>query len=656
MSSDISTARAIIHVDVDAFYSQVEELREPSLRGRPLAVTQKYLVVTCNYAARARGVTKLMATAEARRKCPELACVSGEDLTPYRAASKAVRAALERFGPVQKLGLDEFALDVSRRSREAHADPSAAPRWHGHVHAAGDGTSTAEAQAGSAARHRPMDLRAHGAEAGGSRPAAPEDALLMAATAIAAEARAAVLAATGLRCSAGVAHNRLLAKLAAGLRKPDGQTALPPSEALAFMGPLPVRALPGVGSRVERALREVLAVRTVADLRAHPLAALARALAAAGSGGAHVSARALAEMALGEDSSPVVPGAAAPKSVSVEDSFPKLGDWEGVDTLVGRLSRDLVARLLEEAAEHGRRARKLIVTWRPIVDGGPRGYAARRTSRSCALPEGASGCCRAGAAADAPALSAAARCLAAAARQLMRAHLAQPFHLTLLNLAATGFEQMPRGVAAGAGAALGSSPPAAAAAAAGGPLLGKAEQRAARTGTAAHLFGAPHSAAPRSCAAGGEATDPFWAALSSADADDLNERRGPARGVGSPEAAGRAYASGAAAAALAPGAWTCEACTLQNDKADAPVCEACQTRRPPSALGSGGGLDSGCQGTPPRSAKRRRDAQSPACSPGAAAASRGRPGGAGARAAGRPASVGLGTIEAFLKRGGSASS
>lgn len=233
MASSSHPLRIIVHIDVDAFYSQVEELRDPSLRGRPLAVTQKYLVVTCNYAARARGVTKLMATAAARSKCPELVCVCGEDLTPYRAASKAVRAALAQFGVVQKLGLDEFDVDVSLRAREAQraaalAGVGMAPCWHGHVHAAEEGTSTAEAEAGSASRLRPMDLRAHGAAAGATSsavatlttaytnaPAAGSaDELLMLGTAIAAEARAAVLASTGLRCSAGIAHNRLLAKVA----------------------------------------------------------------------------------------------------------------------------------------------------------------------------------------------------------------------------------------------------------------------------------------------------------------------------------------------------------------------------------------------------------------------------------------------------------
>jgi nucleotidyltransferase/DNA polymerase involved in DNA repair len=135
-------------------YAQTEELRNPRLVGRPLAVTQKYLIVTCNYPARcacaagqlhvlhgcymhgcymscgacwslsdttaprcrprrAAGVTKLMATTEGLKKCPGLILVSGEDLTPYRAASKAILSVLNRFGPAERLGMDEVFVDVT---------------------------------------------------------------------------------------------------------------------------------------------------------------------------------------------------------------------------------------------------------------------------------------------------------------------------------------------------------------------------------------------------------------------------------------------------------------------------------------------------------------------------------------------------------------
>ena len=161
--------RCVIHIDIDCFYVQVEMLRLGLPAERPVAVTQKFLVVTCNYAARAAGVTKLMATEAAQQRCPDLLLVSGEDLTPYREASEAVFGTLCEVGPTQRLGLDEFFIDATAaavarlEARPTEAEAAGAPgEWEErtHVHRARLGTTTAEALAGQASSHRPMDLRA----------------------------------------------------------------------------------------------------------------------------------------------------------------------------------------------------------------------------------------------------------------------------------------------------------------------------------------------------------------------------------------------------------------------------------------------------------------------------------------------------------------
>lgn len=85
-----SHARVIVHIDMDCFYAQVEEIRDPSLAGRPLGVKQKNIVVTCNYEARAAGVRKCMLVEDAVRICPDITLVVGEDLAPYRHASAQV--------------------------------------------------------------------------------------------------------------------------------------------------------------------------------------------------------------------------------------------------------------------------------------------------------------------------------------------------------------------------------------------------------------------------------------------------------------------------------------------------------------------------------------------------------------------------------------
>lgn len=478
----------------------------------------------------------------------------------------------------------------------------------------------------------------------------------------------------------------------------------------------------------------------------------------------------------------------------MEDSFPKVDSWEQTDALLMRLARDLAVRIAEEAAENGRRARTLVLTWRPVVEGGPSGYAARRHSRSCALPDGASACWRAAAggpgggcaggrpaAVEASALDRAAGALASAARGLLRAHLATPFHLTLINLAATNFSEAsasqaaslfapcpkppaaahsqatepPGEPAASSGCAATGAPSGPAVAGAGStfaPLLGKAEQRAARTGTAAAFYGRPAESAPRTgcldpasnghgcpggegaagidrsgswlreigcggrlpftsahlvsnldargaalpgtrsptahaavlgAAAGGAAeaatgqgggAEQFWAALSSAGEEEARGRaqarlqRGSARlngqldalaaacpldAVPSPSAGCAGHREAAPTSGQAPSpqppphpppparTWTCAVCTLENDKADAPVCEACQAIRPLAEL------EGGCSArTPPRSAKRPSlgDEGSRSFSPRKAQA-RSRP---SLASRGRPR--GAGSIEAFLTR------
>ena len=180
-------------------------------RAQAQAVTQKYIVVTCNYAARARGVGKLMLIAAARAACPELRLVPGEDLTPYRRMSAAFLQVLSRFGATEKLGMDEAWVDVTRAAA-ASAAAQPAPRFVGHVHAAAAAVAAHN-------RHRPMDLSAGGGDVAGAHALAPargSDALLAAGSGIAAQVRAALRAELGLRASAGIAHNKLLSKLVSG--------------------------------------------------------------------------------------------------------------------------------------------------------------------------------------------------------------------------------------------------------------------------------------------------------------------------------------------------------------------------------------------------------------------------------------------------------
>ena len=442
-----ASRRIVAHFDVDAFYSQVEELRDPRLVDRPMAVTQKYLIVTCNYPARSAGLSKLMSTQKAKALCPEVVLVSGEDLTPYRACAKKVRAALSRFGTCEKLGLDECWVDLTAEveRRIAGGGPASDPALAGHRHSC---TSRVE----SNNKHRPQDIRAVRGDVRVSTVEADvveedpvQERRLRVGAAVAAEAREAVRAASGLRMSAGVAHNKTLAKLISGLHKPDDQTVLPASHAARVVEPLPVRALPGVGHGVEKELAS-RGVSIASDLRRVPRGDVCEWLGARVGGKVH-------DAAWGVDREEVREKP-APSSVTCEDSFRSCTSWDSVDKVLRVIAPDLVARMDEEHEDeversiaqgaivpNGRDARTLTVRWR---DRGGIETKWARSSSSTAMPKDATDRrLDTGRRADA---------VRSAATSVLRSELKRGFDLRVLNVGATNFRLSVAG-----GAAVGST-------------------------------------------------------------------------------------------------------------------------------------------------------------------------------------------------------
>ena len=214
--------RTILHVDMDAFFASVEQRDRPELRGRPVIVGagphERGVVSTCSYEARRYGVRSAMPSREAYRLCPEGVFVP-PDMDRYMAASAAVFAIFDRYTPlVQGLSCDEAFLDVSGARR-----------------------------------------------------------LFGDAVTIARRIRADISSELRLTASVGVAPNKFLAKLASDLDKPDGLTVVPedPAEIAAFLAPLPVGRIFGVG----RVLGETLAshgVRTIGDVQRLAPATLSR--------------------------------------------------------------------------------------------------------------------------------------------------------------------------------------------------------------------------------------------------------------------------------------------------------------------------------------------------------------------------------------------
>lgn len=254
-------ARAILHLDLDAFFCAVEEQRDPALRGKAFAVggrpDQRGVVASCSYAARQFGVRSAMPMSQAVRICPDLLIVP-QHFDLYHQASQAVMARLNDATPlVEQISIDEAFLDVT-----------------GLPH-------TGEVMA----RRLQAEIR---------------DAL-------------------GLPCSFGVASSKLVAKIAnntgkAGARgggPPNAITVVPPGQEAAFLAPLPIDDLWGVGPKTAQRLNR-LGIRTIGDLAQRPEAELARLF---GKNGAD-----MARHARGIDERPVQPEHEA-RSISKETTF-----------------------------------------------------------------------------------------------------------------------------------------------------------------------------------------------------------------------------------------------------------------------------------------------------------------------------------------------
>lgn len=282
----MDTERAILHVDMDAFFAAVEQHDRPELRGRPVIVgappDRRGVVSTCSYEARAFGVHSAMPSRQAYERCPQ-----GIFLPPrmgrYREVSEQVFAIFRTFSPlVEPVSVDEAFLDVSG-VRRLFGEPRA----------------------------------------------------------VAEAIRARVREETGLTCSVGVAPNRFLAKLAGEERKPDGLFEVPRDQPalLAWLGAKPIRALWGVGPALAGQL-EARGLKTVRDLQSCDPRRL-RAFLTEGLC-AHLTA-----IAFGRDSRPV--GVSRPeKSFSREHTYPEdTLDLTQIRDDLRRIAADVGQRLRE---------------------------------------------------------------------------------------------------------------------------------------------------------------------------------------------------------------------------------------------------------------------------------------------------------------------
>ncbi len=278
-----TTVRKIVHVDMDAFYASVEQRDDASLRGKPVIVAwsgNRSVVCAASYEARRFGVRSAMPAIRAERICPGAIFIP-PDFTRYKAVSRAVLEIFSRHSDlVEPLSLDEAYLDVTENK---------------------SGLPTA--------------------------------------TRVAQMIRQQIREELNLTASAGVAPNKFLAKIASNWRKPDGLFVIQPGEVSAFLIPLPVDRIPGVGKATDIRLKG-LGITTVGDLRGFGLEALENEFGRYG--------RRLYELSHGVDRSPVVSDRPR-KSISAEDTFERDLPLSDIEPMIPRLAERVWAASRRDA-------------------------------------------------------------------------------------------------------------------------------------------------------------------------------------------------------------------------------------------------------------------------------------------------------------------
>ena len=284
----MAAPRAILHVDMDAFYASVEQRDNPELRGKPVVVgggNNRGVVAAASYEVRKFGVRSAMPMSEATRRCPQLIRVAPR-MSHYKQVSTKVFDIFRQYTPlVEGLSLDEAFLDVTA-SRALH----------------GSGPHIARA------------------------------------------IKDAIRKKTGLTASVGVAENKLVAKIASDLDKPNGLVVVTADDCRATLDPLPVQVIPGIGRQTLSKLHDAN-IRTIADLRIASDHALEPIFGR--------FTQRTRDRAAGIDNRPVVADREE-KSISAEETFDvDLGDRSIMDRELLALSETTAKRLRKSNLQAG---------------------------------------------------------------------------------------------------------------------------------------------------------------------------------------------------------------------------------------------------------------------------------------------------------------
>ncbi|XP_028279142.1 DNA polymerase eta [Parambassis ranga] len=389
--------RVVALVDMDCFYVQVEQRLNPALRNTPCVVAQYKTwkgggIIAVSYEARACGVTRNMWVDDAKTLCPDLQVArvreshGKADLTHYRDASVEVIEVMSRFAVIERASIDEAYMDLTaavqqrlKNMADEHIEPSLLETTYvqGYPQSSPGVEPPAEDTVLDKEKQRSRGLQqwmeSLPAPSLGEQSSA--DLQLTVGALIVEEMRTAVEKHTGFRCSAGISHNKVLAKLACGLNKPNRQTILPLDSVAELFNSLPISKIRNLGGKLGVSITETLGIKNMGDLTRFSQAQL----------GQHFGEKTgqwLYDLCRGVEFEAVKPRQ-LPKSIGCSKNFPgktSLATKEQVQYWLHQLALELEERLTKDREVNGRVAKQLTVGVRQLGDKRPSGF-----SRCCAL-------------------------------------------------------------------------------------------------------------------------------------------------------------------------------------------------------------------------------------------------------------------------------
>ncbi|XP_075411153.1 DNA polymerase eta isoform X2 [Tenrec ecaudatus] len=381
--------RVVALVDMDCFFVQVEQRQNPHLRNKPCAVVQYKSwkgggIIAVSYEARAYGVTRNMWADDAKKLCPNLLLAQVREsrgkanLTKYREASVEVMGVMSRFAVIERASIDEAYVDLTNAVRERlqklEGQPISADLLpttyieglpHGPTTAEGTVEKEEMRQTGLCQWLDTLQL---------GHPASPDLQLTVGAV-IVEEMRAAIERQTGFQCSAGISHNKVLAKLACGLNKPNRQTLVSHGSVPQLFSQMPVSKIRNLGGKLGASVVEILGIEYMGELTQFTEAQLQSHFG-------EKNGSWLYAMCRGIEHDPVKPRQ-LPKTIGCSKNFPgktALATRDQVQWWLLQLAQELEERLTKDRNDNDRVATHLVVSIR--IQGDTRLSSLRRC---CAL-------------------------------------------------------------------------------------------------------------------------------------------------------------------------------------------------------------------------------------------------------------------------------